>query len=281
MARLRGLSSWAQDETTAVRRDEALADRATLTGILEGVFRNAAEAGAILVEIRFGSTAPPEASLLHAFRAAEATVQAEHPGFVAEAVLSGFWPARARAREVLEACLQLVAEGLRGVDFLPEPYDEPRDWTEAHRWADKLHEAGLGVTAHAGEFSDVNLAPAIELPGLARLGHAVQAANDEVMMARIADAGITIECCLTSNVLLGAVPSLEQHPFRRFREAGIRVALGTDDPVRMATSIEREYNLARSLALSEAELRMLTRNAVEAAFTSEERRQALRMVLAT
>ena len=111
MARLRGLSSWAQDETTAVRRDEALADRATLTGILEGVFRNAAEAGAILVEIRFGSTAPPEASLLHAFRAAEATVQAEHPGFVAEAVLSGFWPARARAREVLEACLQLVAEG--------------------------------------------------------------------------------------------------------------------------------------------------------------------------
>ena len=127
MARLRGLSSWAQDETTAVRRDEALSDGATLTGILEGVFRNAAEAGAILVEIRFGSTAAPEASLLHAFRAAEATVRREHPAFVAEPVISGFWPTRAHAREVYEACLELAPEGLSGIDFLPDPYEQPSD----------------------------------------------------------------------------------------------------------------------------------------------------------
>lgn len=281
MARLRGLSRWAQDETTAVRRDEALADDVTLAGLLERAFRDAAEAGAILVEIRFGSTAPPEARLLRAFRAAEAAVQAEHPAFVAEPVIFGLWPGRARGREVLEACVQLVAEGLRGVDFLPEPYDEPADWTEAHRWADELREAGLGITAHAGEFSDVNLVPAIELPGLTRLGHAVHAGNDASLLQRIEDAGITVECCLTSNMLLGAVDSLANHALRRFIEAGIPVVLGTDDPVRMATTPEREYELARSLGLSEIELHALTRNAVEAAFTSEERREALRTALAT
>ena len=173
---------------------------------------------------------------------------------------------------MLEACLQLVAEGLSGVGFLPDPYDEPADWTEAHRWASELHEAGLGITAHAGEFGSEHLAPAIECPGLTRLGHA---GDDASLLQRIADAGITVECRLTSNALLGAVPSLAEHPLGRFREAGVRVALGTDDPVRMATTIEREYELARSLGLSDTELLGLTRNAVEAAFTSDERRERL------
>lgn len=86
---------------------------------------------------------------------------------------------------------------------------------------------------------------------------------------------MTVECCLTSNVVLGAVPDLEAHPIRALVEAGVPVTLNSDDPVRMGTSIGREYELAHGLGFSDADLLSFTRNAVVASFTTEERKKVL------
>ncbi len=54
------------------------------------------------------------------------------------------------------------------------------------------------------------------------------------------------------------------------------MTLNSDDPVRVGTTIGREYEIAAAaLGFSESELRQVTRNAIHASFTSQERRAAL------
>lgn len=64
---------------------------------------------------------------------------------------------------------------------------------------------------------------------------------------------------------------------RQLVGSGISVALATDDPVQLCTTIGREYALAQSHALgfSPAELLRFTSNAVRASFMPHERKQAL------
>ena len=164
---------------------------------------------------------------------------------------------------------------LAGIDLLCEPYDAEADWRTAYRVARVAIEEGLGVTAHAGEFSIANLAAALAVPGLTRIGHATQAVRDDRLLERLAARGVTVECCLTSNVVLGAVAHLEEHPLPRLIADGIPVALGTDDPVELDTTIDREYVLAARLGLSVAQLTDLTRTAICASFTSPERKSEL------
>ncbi len=136
-------------------------------------------------------------------------------------------------------------------------------------------DAGLGVTAHAGEFSPANIAAVLRLPGIQRLGHAVYAAEDAYLLEQLAHSGVTVECALACNVVLGAVPSYEDHPIRRFVSCDIPVALATDDPVRVDTTIGREYAVAAALGFSEADLLRFTQNAIKVAFVSRDRRTSL------
>ena len=249
--------------------DEAFVSR------VEDIFVDAAADGAILAEVRFGAGTIRRPRFMALFRDAESRVRAHSPAFHAEAIISGIWPARENASRVLDACISAREDGLAGIDFLSEPYDAGADWTEAYRWAERAAAAGLGITAHAGEFSDAHIAPALELPGLTRIGHAVYAASSEQLMARLAASAVTVECCITANVILGGVAALDDHPIRRLADRGVRVTVNTDNPLRLPTSIGREYALAAQLGFSFEELLSLSRNAIEASFTSRDRRQLL------
>ncbi len=133
----------------------------------------------------------------------------------------------------------------------------------------------MGVTAHAGEFSTANIAAALRVPHLSRIGHAVYAARDARLLDLLAHSGVTVECSLSCSVVLGAVPSYEEHPIRQFVERGIPVALCADVPVQIATTIGREYALADALGFSPADLVGFTANAIRASFTPPERKTAL------
>jgi adenosine deaminase len=152
---------------------------------------------------------------------------------------------------------------------------DPALWAVAYRWGERAAAAGLGVTVHAGEFTTANCAAALRVPGLRRIGHAVHYADDPRLLDALVRSGATVECCLTCNVVLGAVPSYEEHPIRRLVEHGVPVALSTDLPVHACTGIGKEYAVAAALGFSPAELLAFTRNAVAASFGSEGRRAAL------
>jgi adenosine deaminase len=243
---------------------------------VEDLFEEGAADGAILVEIRFGGETVLRPGLMDLFRAAEQRVQTRHPQFHAAAVFTLLlWYEPERLERIVRTCIRAADEGLRGIDLLYQPYETEADWTTAYRIAERLAEVGLGVTAHAGEVSTANIAAALRVPGLTRLGHATHAADDPRLLELLAQSGVTVECCLSCNVLVGAAPSYPEHPIRRFVEHGIPVVLGTDDPVQIGTTIGREYALAHALGFSLTELLALTRNAVQAAFTTPARREEL------
>ena len=247
------------------------------------VLEEGAADGAILIEVRVGAAqAPPLADLMPLFREAERRVRVRYPHLHAEAI--GYLgliddPERLRGAERhLEGYLQAAPAGLAGLDLRIDPYDteaNPALWQIAYRWAARAAEAGLGITVHAGEFSSANLAAALRVPGLGRLGHAVYAAHDPRLLEEVARSGVTIECSLTCNVVLGAVLAYETHPIRRFVEHGIPIVLGTDNPVHICTTIGREYAVAAALGCSVDDLLTFTRTAVRASFTSAARRAAL------
>jgi adenosine deaminase len=248
------------------------------------VLEEGAADGAVLIEVRFGANElVMHPDFVDLFREAERRAQERYPQLRAEAI--GFLnPVEdvdrlLQQERLLEICIQAARQGLAGVDFRVDPYDteaNPALWETAYRWAERAADAGMGVTVHAGEFSTANIAAALRMPHLRRLGHGVYAATDERLLEQIAESRATIEFSLTCNVVLGAVPSYEAHPIRRFVDAGIPVTLNTDLPAHVCTTIGREYAIAaRSLGFSPAELLGFTRNAVNASFTTPERRTAL------
>ena len=251
------------------------ADPENFTARLEDLLEEGAADGAVLVEMRFGGeTALQHPDFMALFREAERRVRARHPDLRASAIYTLlFQYDEERLERVIRACLAAADEGLAGVDLLYTPYASEADWRPMYRVAERAASGGLGVTAHVGEFSAANILAALRTPGLTRLGHAVYAASDSRLLDAVAESGATVECSLRCNVVLGAAPSYAEHPIRRFTERGIPVALCTDNPVQMCTTIGREYALAHALGFTPAELLGFTMNAIRASFLPPERKQ--------
>ncbi|HTE64565.1 MAG TPA: adenosine deaminase [Solirubrobacteraceae bacterium] len=140
------------------------------------------------------------------------------------------------------------------------------------------HDAGLGLTCHAGEWAgpeSVRGALALPVP-ITRLGHGVRAIEDPELVRELADRGTVLEVCPTSNVVLGAYPDYAAHPFPVLRDAGVRVTLGSDDPPYWEATVGGEYAVARrEWGLDDAALRDVTRTAIEAAFVPAGLRSSL------
>lgn len=255
---------------------EAEAEAENVIARVEDLLAEGAAEGAVLVEVRFGGATLLRPDLMALLREAERRARVRYPALHAEAVACLLmWLEPEALERTVSACLRLAREGLSGIDFLYTPYAEEAEWAAMHRVAARARAAGLGVTAHAGEMSAANIAAALAVPGLTRLGHAVHAARDPALLDRLAARGVTVECPLTCNVVLGAVGSYEEHPIRRFVAHGIPVALATDNPVQMCTTIGREYAVAHALGFTPDELLGFTRNAVRASFMAAERKRAL------
>ena len=137
--------------------------------------------------------------------------------------------------------------------------------------------AGLGCTIHAGEWAGADsVRAALSLP-VTRIAHGVRSIEDPSLVSELADRGIVLECCPTSNVVLGVYPSYEQHPLPELRAAGVRVTLGSDDPPYFGATIEGEYDVcAERMGFSAEDLRAVTATAIDAAFCDDDLRAALR-----
>ena len=136
--------------------------------------------------------------------------------------------------------------------------------------------SGLGCTVHAGEHAGAeSVREALTLP-ISRISHGVRAIEDPALVAEIAERGLVLEACPTSNVATGVFGSYEEHPLRTLHEAGVKLTLGSDDPPYFGASIGGEYAVARErFGFEEGELRTITRTAVEASFADDAVKRAL------
>lgn len=137
--------------------------------------------------------------------------------------------------------------------------------------------AGMRITVHAGEAAGpASVWQAIEHLGAERIGHGTHAINDPALLDLIAERGIALESCPTSNLQTSTVPSYAAHPLPAFLRRGLLVSLGSDDPGISAIDLPYEYRVARDeLGLTTDELRQLQLNGVRAAFLSATEKAAL------
>lgn len=133
------------------------------------------------------------------------------------------------------------------------------EFREAYRYA---RDAGLRLTAHAGETAGPDsVRDALDI-GAERIGHGIRAAEDTDLLRRLREERIPLEVCITSNVRTGAVASLEDHPVRRLVDAGVIVTLSTDDPGMFGSDLATEFRLAeQSFGLSPEQLGQIRQNA--------------------
>jgi aminodeoxyfutalosine deaminase len=164
------------------------------------------------------------------------------------------------AAQVVEFAVQHRGDGVISIGIGGDEAAGPAHWfTDSYRLA---RDAGLRLTAHAGETAGPeSIWSALEI-GAERIGHGIRAIDDPVLIAHLRDRQIPLEVCITSNVMTGAVPSLEQHPVRRLFEAGVPITLNTDDPGIFRTSLSKEFEIARDhFGFTAAELEAVSRNA--------------------
>lgn len=103
-------------------------------------------------------------------------------------------------------------------------------------------QAGLRRVAHAGEHAGPqSIAAVLEQCGAERIGHGVRVLDDPELTRELADRGVPLEVCPTSNVCLGVAPDLASHPFERLRAAGLAVTVNSDDPPLFETTLTEEY----------------------------------------
>ena len=116
--------------------------------------------------------------------------------------------------------------------------------------------AGLKLKAHVGEWGSADdVWRAVELLELDEVQHGIAAANSPQVMRALADAGVRLHICPTSNVKLGRVARMEDHPIRALVDAGVTVTLNTDDVLIFGNSLSEEYlALFQAGVLTAAEL---------------------------
>ena len=213
--------------------------------------------------------------VVHATRKGLARFGEAHPDFRAGIVIiamrnHGGNMARVLLREVIgEKAEWHNGPGVIGFDIAgAEPPFPPILFAKAYELAGKM---GLGTTVHAGEATGPERVwEAVENLAPRRIGHGTSAARDPELLRRLARDGIVVECCLTSNIHTGAIDRYADHPLPRFLEAGVKVALCTDNPTVSHTSLAREYELAmETFDLSEGDMRHIARMSWEGSFLTE------------
>ncbi len=145
------------------------------------------------------------------------------------------------------------------------------------RHINKAREAGLKITIHSGEADGPHSVwQALNELGAARIGHGVHSVQDEKLMDYLAEEGIGIESCLTSNVQTCTVPDYCDHPLRFFLQHGIKATINTDDPGISNIDLPHEYRIAAPSAGLTAELiKKAQMNSLDAAFLSHEEKKSL------
>jgi aminodeoxyfutalosine deaminase len=173
--------------------------------------------------------------------------------------------------EAVKDIPEVVVFGLGGKEagFPAEPFAEV--FAEAKR-------RGLHSVPHAGEAAGPeSVRDALDSLAAERINHGVRSIEDPALVAELAERGIPLSVCPTSNVVLRVVRTIDEHPLRQLWDAGVLVSVNTDDPGFFGCDLLGEYAIAgRLLDLDRRGYAQLARNSIDASFAPDELKATLR-----
>ena len=164
-----------------------------------------------------------------------------------------------------------------------------RGWpaTRQARTLQRVREAGLPITLHAGEADEGQRVLEAVALGARRIGHGVRLADllntptGPQALQQLQAAQVHLEICPTSNVQTGAASSIATHPIRALWDAGVSLSFHTDNHLISCTDMNLEGQaLVDEAGFGLADLLSMQDMALSASFLghvhTEPARQALR-----
>jgi adenosine deaminase len=135
----------------------------------------------------------------------------------------------------------------RGVTALGTAgFVEPAGLARFQEHAEHARNAGLQVVSHAGQTGGPDsVLEALDELGATRISHGVHAIHSATVLERLARDQIVCDVCPISNVRLGVVSDLANHPARQLRAAGVPLTLNADDELWFGQSVTDQYFVAR------------------------------------
>ena len=193
---------------------------------------------------------------------------------------------RASSVEIAQLAIRYRDRGVAGFDIAgPEAGHPPARHLDAFS---EVMRANFHITIHAGEaFGLPSIAEAIQVCGAERLGHGVRIVDDitfhddgtatlGTLAAFVRDRRLPLEMCPSSNMHVGAVPSIADHPIGPLAKLRFRVTVNTDNRLVSGTTMSNEFLLLHeAFGWDLSDMRWATINAMKSAFYPFDERLAL------
>ncbi|WP_346930566.1 adenosine deaminase [Clostridium sp.] len=108
----------------------------------------------------------------------------------------------------------------------------------------KAKQNGLKLKAHIGEWGIAeDIKKGIEILELDEIQHGISAVYSEEVIKYLLDNKIRLNMTPTSNVKLGRVASLNEHPIKKLYRSGVDVTINSDDILIFDSDVSKEYLL--------------------------------------
>jgi adenine deaminase len=165
---------------------------------------------------------------------------------------------------------RIIAVGLDSTE-LGNP---PSKFTEVFA---RARQKGFLTVAHAGEEGPAAyVREALERLHVSRIDHGNHALDDDALVDRLVRTRIPLTVCPLSNLRLGVVDGLSNHPLRQMLEKGLMVTVNSDDPAYFGGYVNENYAaIQQAIGLTRAELLTLARHSFEASFLDAETKAGL------
>lgn len=142
---------------------------------------------------------------------------------------------------------------------------------------DLARQNGLLTVAHAGEEGPVEyIWEAIKELKISRIDHGVRCQEDLNLVNYLIKTQLPLTVCPLSNVKLHVFAKMKNHNIKKLLEYGLCVTVNSDDPAYFGGYLTENYlSIAKSLKLNIRQVYTLAKNAIDAAFISDERKATL------
>ena len=124
--------------------------------------------------------------------------------------------------------------------------------------------AGKITRAHVGESQTINnVFDSILNLGVTNIAHGIKIIDDPNLVKIAIENDISFDVSITSNYVTGVLTDMSLHPITAMLDSGLKLTLGSDDPIQCDTSLPNEFEVAKSLGVTEFQCDILRQNALE------------------
>ncbi len=176
--------------------------------------------------------------------------------------------------QMIKTARQFLGEGVCAADLAGA--EEQYPMTEFMELFHRTKKLGMPFTIHAGECGNTqNIVDAVHA-GARRIGHGIAMHGNPAIQRLVREACVGIEMCPISNLQTKAAKSASEYPIREFLDAGILVTINTDNRTVSNSSMTKELEFIQKMyGISDSEILLLMKNAVETAFADDDMKNRL------